>query len=218
MRTRKHICHFSSASSRTSYRLLWLDTSSLRIKKLEPRSQVSHCFVSWRVTACTRKTERERQVVKTLYNVPLECANKMLYLYTFTPARTIFFAAKNESESFNVKLASRVHIRHVPEVQSDILNCGVPISIPSAPIPLRKTEDWAIWCMALSPRTYRWRLDTGEAEWRMSPGNREGFERSKLITPIISDCSLPLCVRHVLLRWDTKTAPGDDVPAQQTRL
>lgn len=35
------------------YLLLWLNTSSVRIKKLEPRSQVSHCFVSWRVTACT---------------------------------------------------------------------------------------------------------------------------------------------------------------------
>lgn len=29
----------------------------------------------------------------------------------------------------------------------------VPISIPSPPNPLRKTADWAIWCMALSPNT-----------------------------------------------------------------
>lgn len=36
---------------------------------------------------------------------------------------------------------------------------SLPISIPSPAIPLRKTEDWAIWCMALSPSTYRWRLD-----------------------------------------------------------
>lgn len=46
------------------YLIFWLDTSSLRIKKFEPRSQVSHTLVSWRVTACTKinsKVTKEEQ-------------------------------------------------------------------------------------------------------------------------------------------------------------
>lgn len=66
---------------------------------------------------------------------------------------------------------------------------NIPISIPSPPIPLRKTEDWAIWCIALSPNTYRWRLYRRMDE-DIVPENKRSNLRFIAVTSVLRHCCI----------------------------
>jgi len=57
--------------------------------------------------------------------------------------------------SFTSTLQQNVYI-HMRLLKQMLPN--LPISTPRPPIPLRNTWDWAIFCIAMSPRTYLWRL------------------------------------------------------------
>ena len=81
------------------YLFLWLNTSSLRIKKLEPRSQVSHNFVSWRVTACAEHTHTHA-LSNLIFRILEKRWTFLRNMPTFTPARTIFFAVERSQKCF----------------------------------------------------------------------------------------------------------------------
>lgn len=164
---------------------------------------------------CLYKQNRERPVVKTLYNGLLQCANIMLGLHTFTPARTIFFAVKTKVSRSTSNLTLAKHHDYTWDAWQ---RCKVTFWIvaylsqfqdpPSRWERLRTVPSGA-WHCHPGHIAGGWTEETQREGWAQEIGNRARGDRWLLVAFECEAC---------LFALDRKTTPGDDVPAKQTCL